>query len=319
MNLKEQILGALLSGREISGEELARRFFVSRNAVWKAVGQLRREGYEISAGTNRGYRLSAFGDRLSEAVLRHALGGERQIVFYPEIGSTNTEAKRLAEAGAPEGTLVVADMQSEGRGRRGRSFISPAGKGLYMSVILRPSAMAADAACLTAFAAVATAEAIEALVPLSVGIKWVNDLFLKGRKVAGILSEASLDLESGGLSYAVIGIGINVQSGGIPPELSEIAISLEEASGQRIDRAALCAGIVRGLEGAEAALAGGLYLPEYRRRSTVIGRRVTVLRGGEEYSATVLGIDDRAGLIVRTDEGEECVLSSGEISVRVKA
>lgn len=317
MTLRDEILGALLPGEELSGEALAKRLFVSRNAVWKAVVQLRQEGYRIEGGTNRGYRLVGGGEQLSAASLRAKLG-TRQIEYRETVDSTNRVARSMAESGAETGTVVVAGEQTAGRGRLGRTFSSRAGGGLYMSLILRPRGLAVNATLLTAYTAVAVAEALEEIAPgLIVGIKWVNDLFCRGRKLAGILCEGALDMENGQLSYVVVGVGVNLSREAIPPELAGIAVSVGELTGQEPDPAALCASIVRRLDLADGEMERKTFLAEYRRRSIVIGHEVTVCRGEERFPAEVLRIDDNAGLLVRDWSGAESVLQSGEISVRL--
>lgn len=317
MKLREEILQVLRDGGEHSGEALAERLGISRSAVWKTVKQLRRDGYAISAATRRGYRLDFAKDPLSLAILTAAMPG-RRIVYREEIDSTNAAARQLAEAGAEAGTAVIAARQTAGRGRLGRSFSSDEG-GLYMSVILRPSLGAEDAALLTAFAATAAAEAIEELVPSApeIGIKWVNDLFCRGRKLAGILCEGALSIESGGFSYVVVGIGINLRRSAIPAELSEIAIALDEICTTVPGRAALAKAILDRLAASDAALAERRFLSEYRRRSVILGREVLVVRGDERYTAVAESIDDRGALSVLDRAGERHLLSSGEVSIRL--
>ena len=227
MSTKEKLLELLEENREeyLSGEELAGTLAVSRAAVWKAVKSLQQEGYPIDAVTNRGYRLSRGGDRLSAPGIRKYLKGacrELPITVVEETQSTNTALRALAEAGAPEGTVYIAQSQTGGRGRMGRSFFSPAGTGLYLSLLLRPTTWEpARAAQLTAAAAAAMCEAIREVTGKEPGIKWVNDLLLDGKKVCGILTEASFSMESGVLEYAVLGLGVNVYppEGGFPKEL----------------------------------------------------------------------------------------------------
>ena len=188
-------------GAYISGAELAKQLSLSRTAVWKAIGQLKAEGYCIDSVTKRGYRLLVRGDVLSvESVRRYLRHREITPEVYKTISSTNTVLKARAAEGAGEGLALIAGEQTAGRGRMGRSFYSPADSGLYMSLLLRPRIAAREATGLTACAAVAVAETIEALSGRAAQIKWVNDVLLDGRKVCGILSEASLDCESGELA-----------------------------------------------------------------------------------------------------------------------
>ena len=242
MTTREKLLGLLEENREayLSGEELAKALAVSRAAVWKAVKSLQQEGYPIDAVTNRGYRLSRGGDRLSAPGIRKYLKPEYRdlpITAAEETQSTNTALRALAEAGAPEGTVYIAQGQTGGRGRMGRSFFSPAGTGLYLSLLLRPTAWEPTrAAQLTAAAAAAMCEAIRQVTGREPGIKWVNDLLLEGKKVCGILTEASFSMESGVLEYAVLGLGVNVYrpEGGFPGELEGIAGAVLESPGEDV-------------------------------------------------------------------------------------
>ena len=238
------------------------------------------------------------------------------------LPSTNTRLKEMAAAGAPHGTVLIACSQTAGRGRRGRSFFSPDGTGLYISVVLRPDLPPARAIRLTTAAAVAAAAAVEETTGRSPGIKWVNDLYLDGKKVAGILTESALTPDGGRLAYAVLGIGMNVTepAGGFPPEIADIAGAILPAPDGKSApdaRARLTASFLTHLFRLADPLADASYMEEYRRRCFVLGKEVTVLRGEETYPATALAVDDDGGLLVRRGDGTEEVLSSGEVSVRL--
>ena len=210
----------------VSGTELAKALSISRTAIWKGIEQLREEGYEIDSVTNKGYRLSSASDVLREEDVRKYLTAEGlDVRVYRSISSTNTVLKTMAEEGAPEGRCLIAGEQTAGRGRRGRSFYSPPDSGIYLSGLLRPALQAVDATSITACAAVAVAETIESLAPVKAEIKWVNDIYVDRRKVCGILTEASLDCESGQVNYLIVGIGINtrVPASDFPEELRSIA------------------------------------------------------------------------------------------------
>ncbi len=236
----------------------------------------------------------------------------RQLEVYPEVDSTGTVVRRLAAAGAPEGTVVVAGRQTAGRGRLGRQFYSPEG-GVYLSVLLRPAA-GVSPGLITSCAAVAVARAIGLHTGLPVGIKWVNDIFLHGRKVAGILAEGEL-APDGELSYVILGIGVNVAKTACPADLTHILTSLEEA-GCCPSRAALIATILEEWERAYTALPTGDFLEEYRRLSVVLGKEVTVWRGAEHFPAVAEAIDEQGQLVVRTADGL-VTLPSGEVSLRL--
>lgn len=324
MTTKEKLLGLLENHREeyLSGEELAKTLAVSRAAVWKAVKSLQQEGYPIDAVTNRGYRLSRGGDRLSAPGIRKYLEpGYRDIpiTVAEETLSTNTALRALAEAGAPEGTVYIAQGQTGGRGRMGRSFYSPAGTGLYLSLLLRPvSWKPARAAQLTAAAAAAMCEAIREVTGKEPGIKWVNDILLDGKKVCGILTEASFSMESGVLEYAVLGLGVNVYppEGGFPKELEGVAGALLDAPGEDVRSRLAGEFLNRFLAGYERP-EDRSFLDTYRRRSVAVGREVTALSNGHERRAFAYAVDDDCRLLVRYDDGTEQALSYGEIRITI--
>ena len=319
MSTKNDVLSALMAEPGgISGERLARRLNLSRNSVWKAIGQLRNEGYQIEAATNRGYRLVSAPDRVSEPEIRKWLKTEAigaRMELHESMDSSNTRAKAVAATGAPHGYLVIAESQSQGRGRFGRAFFSPEHSGVYISYVLRPTLPAEQAVMLTSMAAVAVARAIETVANVDVKIKWVNDLYINARKTCGILCEASMDFESGQLEYAVLGIGVNVAAMTFPPELSDIATSIVNECGQPVSRSRLIAEISNQLEALYPQLATGEFMAESRARSNVIGRDVTVLRGNEQFPAHVLDIDEQGRLVIQTEGGVSHV-GSGEISVK---
>ncbi len=253
---------------------------------------------------------------LTEAAIRrhlHTTTFGQALVVEPLLPSTNILARSLAENGAAEGTAVVADEQSAGRGTRSRTFFSPQG-GVYLSIILRPRAT--DAGLITSCAAVATARAIERLCPLDVHIKWVNDLYIGGRKLCGILTEAGLNSVTGAIDYVVLGIGVNVAGTRLPPSIADIATSLA-GEGYSVDRAALIAAILEEWEHAYATIATRDFLIESRRRSCVLGRMITVSHGSNPFTATAEAITDDGHLVVRTADGDCYTLSSGEVSIQL--
>lgn len=320
MTTKEKVLSVLLgSGGFVSGETLAERLGISRNSVWKAVTSLRSDGFEIEAVTNKGYILSSEGTALSEPVIRKYLPEKdsRSIYILDTVDSTNNYARKLAAEGAGHGALVTADMQTAGRGRMGRSFCSPAGGSIYMSVILRPKTDMQSSQLITSCIAAAAADAVDRVCGTDVKIKWVNDLYLNGKKICGILTEASINFESGGLDHAVAGIGINLKSvkQTFPEELLKTATSIEDETGKLPGRCRLIAEILKNIDSYMHNIESKAFLEEYRRRSFITGMRVAVSKYDEERTATALGISDNAGLIVKYDDGEEEVLNSGEARI----
>ncbi len=254
-------------------------------------------------------------DHVTEAAIRqhlHTAMFGRDLHVAAVLPSTNLTARELAQGGAPEGAVVVAAAQTAGRGTRSRSFFSPQG-GVYMSIILRPQD--ADGCLITSCAAIAVARAIERLCPLSVQVKWVNDLYVGGRKLCGILTEAGFTPDNT-LDYVVLGIGVNVAAVDFPPDIAAIAASLGN-EGCTVERAALIAAILEEWEIAYADIGSGAFLAESRARSCVLGRRVTVTRGSEQFTATARDINDRGHLLVETDDGDTVALLSGEVSIRI--
>ena len=326
MSIKSQLITLLDNSRDayISGDKLAKELSVSRNAVWKTVESLRGEGYEISAVTNKGYRLVGSGDTLSEAGISARLENANvfQVDVRKSVTSTNTLLRELAVKGAPEGYVVAAEEQTAGKGRLGRTFYSPAGHGTYFSLLLRPGSKAADAALITSAAAVATAQAIEEVIGIHVGIKWVNDLFMNEKKICGILTEASFDMESGLIESAVLGIGVNVTrpAGGYPEGIEDVAAPLTDTrTGKDGARCRLIAAALENFWAFYQDLAAREFLEEYRTRSILLGRDIYVLSRDGPLPARALSIDDDCMLVVRYETGETVTLNSGEVSVRSKA
>ncbi len=326
MNLKDQILSLLAAekGSFVSGEELAARLYVTRAAVWKSIKSLQAEGYDITAVTNKGYALAADTDLFTAATVAEKLTGaakELRFIKHPLVTSTNAIVRELADQGETEGVVVIAEEQSAGRGRRNRGFFSPANTGLYMSILLRPKYSVTDSLLLTTAAATAAALAIEAVTGKNAQIKWVNDVYLDGKKVCGILTEAALAMENGGLDYAVVGIGVNVfpPKENFPPELETVATSLfTDAKTKNSIKSRLAAEILNHFIPYYEKLTEKAFLSEYRKRSFLLGQKITVSRHNQEHTATAVAIDDHFRLIVRDENGNENALDSGEVSVRWK-
>jgi len=319
VKLKNKILYELelKRGQDVSGQLLAEKFGVSRNAVWKAVKELKSEGYRISSVTNKGYRLEASCDLLSAEGIASCLPEEYRdldIFFFSEIDSTNNEAKRMLANGYRKNAVLLADCQTEGRGRKGRLFYSPPGTGIYMTFIFHPQTNITDFILVTTAAAVAVVRAIKALTDKKPMIKWVNDIFLDNRKIGGILTEAITDFESGTVYSVLVGIGLNVSTDVFPEEIREQAGALRP---EGLTRNRLAAEIICQLLRLVRDLSNKAFLQEYKEHSLVIGKRIKCISGDTSFYALAEGIDDSGGLIVLKDDGSRQLLRSGEISVRL--
>lgn len=325
MKLKEKVL-LLLKTREgefLSGQELAEQLEVTRAGIWKVIKALQEEGYPIEAITNRGYALQSMPDILSAVGIKQELLKENQYLHVEvekQIDSTNTRLKQMVTEGEHRDMVLLAEEQTQGRGRFGRAFFSPYGTGLYMSFLLHPQLQYREGELLTISAAVAVAKAIEKISGEEAQIKWVNDIWMRGRKIAGILTEASTSLESGQLEYAIIGIGINVTepAQGFPEELKDIAHSVfPKAIKKENLRNQLAGEIINQFMSYYRKIREREFLEEYKKRSFVVGKDISVLRMGQQRNAKALEVDDQCHLKVQYEDGTIEYLSSGEVSIRV--
>ncbi|MDD3173881.1 MAG: biotin--[acetyl-CoA-carboxylase] ligase [Herbinix sp.] len=322
MEIKQQVLKILEEnrGNTINGSKLAEELFVTRSSIWKAVKALQKDGYSIKAVTNKGYCLLANNDIVSSESIIPFLKGEASnfiLDVLQTVNSTNTLGKELAAKGAREGTVIIAREQTEGRGRMGRSFYSPNSSGIYFSIILRPKLNLEDSLLITTAAAVAVAQAIETVAGVKASIKWVNDVFVEDRKVCGILTEASLNFENGGLEYAVVGIGINIETKDFPEEIHKTAGSLfsDKPSSSPVT-SMLVAEVLNNLANCMNSLTDKQYLEEYRRRSFLIGKDIIVIKGAKTIPAKAIDIDEKARLVVEYEDHTIEALNSGEVSIR---
>ena len=321
---KDQILECLRKTEGfVSGQQISDQLDLSRAAVWKAVQSLREDGYEIDSVTNRGYRLHAATARLQEREILRALGEHpwaKTVTVLSSVDSTNTLAKKLAAEGAPHGTVIMADQQTGGRGRQGRSFLSLPSVGVYLSVLLRPKTTPEGLMHLTAMTAVAACNAVEQVAGIRPGIKWTNDLVIGRKKTAGILTELSLEAESGTVDYAIIGIGVNCNhtEEDFPPDLRPIATSIRQETGKPVNRNLLAASLIRELARAEREMFSkkSAWMKAYAAGCITIGQDVKILRGGTVRFAHADGVDEDAALLVTYDDGTKAAVSSGEVSVR---
>jgi BirA family biotin operon repressor/biotin-[acetyl-CoA-carboxylase] ligase len=301
----------------VSGSELARRLGCSRAAVWKHVAALRRAGYAIAARRAAGYRLIAVPDRLGPAELAPYLTGTwRRIEWRAEVDSTQRLARELARAGAAEGTTVIAERQTAGRGRLGRQWHSPAGTNLYCSVVLRPAVALTAVPSLALVAGLAVADAVREAAGVAAMLKWPNDVQVGGRKVAGILME--LDAEVERVQVVVAGIGVNLNLAELPDDLAATATSLRLATGGPVDRAAFTGRLLAALEERyRRFLAGGFAAmrSEWEACSALTGKEVRVTAPEGEVAGRVLGVDDDGALRLAGPRGEVRVVA-GEVTLR---
>lgn len=320
--MKEEILRLLRSADGyISGQELCNRFGVSRTAVWKAINQLKEAGYEIEAQQNKGYRLMAAPDLMTEAEIKSLMHTEwvaKEVLYFDTIDSTNTKAQELAEKGYPSGTLVVADKQESGKGRRGRSWVSPSGTGIFMTLMIKPDINPNNASMLTLVAALAVAKAITSVTGEEAMIKWPNDIVVNGKKVCGILTEMNAQFDY--INHIVVGIGINVHNESFPEEISQMASSLMiEEGGKRFHRAQIIAETMSYFEQYYDTFLKtqdlSALVREYDELLVNRNKSVRVLDPKEPFDGKAMGITPKGELIVDTWESRKLV-SSGEVSVR---
>lgn len=322
MDIKQQVLKILEEnrGNAVNGAKLADELFVTRSSIWKAVKTLQKDGYCIHAVTNKGYCLLTNNDIVSSESIAPFLKGEASnfiLDVRQSVTSTNTLAKEMATRGAKEGTVLIAREQTQGRGRLGRSFYSPNSSGIYFSIILRPKLSIQDSLLITTATAVAVAQAIETVAGVKASIKWVNDIFVADKKVCGILTEASLNFENGGLEYAVVGIGINLEVKDLPEEISQIAgaIFTYKPSNAPVT-SILVAEVLNNISTCMNSLTDKKYLDEYRSRSFLIGKNILVLKGAQTIPAKAIDIDEKASLVVEYENHTREALISGEVSIR---
>ena len=320
--MKEEILRLLRSADGyISGQELCNWFGVSRTAVWKAINQLKEAGHEIEAQQNKGYRLMAAPDLMTEAEIKSLMHTEwvaKEVLYFDTIDSTNTKAQELAEKGYPSGTLVVADKQESGKGRRGRSWVSPSGTGIFMTLMIKPDINPNNASMLTLVAALAVAKAITSVTGEKALIKWPNDIVINGKKVCGILTEMNAQFDY--INHIVVGIGINVHNESFPEEISQMASSLMiEAGGKRFHRAQIIAETMSYFEQYYDTFLKtqdlSALVREYDELLVNRNKSVRVLDPKEPFDGKAMGITPKGELIVDTWESRKLV-SSGEVSVR---
>lgn len=323
-NLKENIISILESnkGLFISGEKLANDLNVSRAAVWKVIKSLKNEGYDILSVSNKGYALSKETDILSSKIIKDNMPKYRDkfnFVIYKTVESTNIVARGMAMNGADSGTVVIAEEQTSGYGRNGKSFFSPYGTGIYMSIILnlKKEKKIFNSSFITTATAMAVSKSIEEISNENTQIKWVNDVFINGKKVCGILTEGAFSFEDGKLDYAVIGIGINVNfpKNGFPEEINNIAVSINKMQNNKDIRNILIAKILERMY--EYYFNNVAFYDEYKKRSFLIGKKVSLNIDNEEHIVKVLDIDKTFALVAEFQDGKIDRIVSGSVNHRV--
>lgn len=321
---REKVLTYLMNNRGyISGQKISEELNISRAAVWKVIRQLKDEGYVIESATNKGYCLISVPDMLSKDEIEKYLGsdmGDSTIIILDEVDSTNTYCKRLAGEGAKAGTVVIAEKQTGGKGRRGKSFSSPKGLGLYLSVILRPDRQPGETLHLTSVFIEAACDAVENACGIRPQIKWTNDLVIGKKKISGTLTEMSIEAESGHIDYVVLGTGINCNQAlsDFPDEIQDMASSLGMETGENVSRNRLAAELIKQFKIASDTLftEKKSWMERYKKDCITLGKDVKIITGDKTEYAHVDDIDEDGCLLVTYLDGQKGKVFSGEVSVR---
>lgn len=319
--MKEEILNFLRSNPDyVSGEEISRILGVSRTAVWKHINGLKDEGYSIESSSKKGYRLTKSPDILSYEELKEQLNTKyigRKILYLEEATSTNDVAREYAERGEPEGFSVIAEVQTKGRGRMGRKWITPGNDSIAVTMLLRPQISPWMAPSITPVLAVSIVEALRETTGLEAGIKWPNDIVLNRKKLCGILTEMNAEVDM--VKHIIIGMGLNVNQESFPEEIEGVATSLREYSGRNHDRRTILSGILNRFEvNYEAFKREGIkpFIGALKKYSVLIGSIVTVATLNEEYEAEAVDIDSDGSLIVSLADGSRKRIISGDVSIK---
>ena len=323
MNVKEQVLNQLEKnkGEYISGGSLSEELSVSRNAIWKAIQSLIKDGYLIESKSRKGYLLQEDSDILSAQSINKYLKNNLDIKVIPTCSSTNDMLVDLAHDGAKEGTVIISTEQTKGKGRTGKSFYSPKDTGVYISILLRPDTSPEDSLYFTTIAAVATAKAIESVSDKKADIKWVNDVYIEEKKVSGILTEAALSMEMNKLDYAVVGIGINITppKGGFPKDIKKIATTVfDKKADSKNKTSILVANLLDYYMDYYKSNDMKSHLKEYINRSNIIGKNIEIEKGNMKIKARAIDIDSECRLKIKDEEGKVSLLSYGEVSIDIQ-
>lgn len=322
--MKEEIINLLKENENnfISGEKISSSLGVTRAAIWKYIKAIKEDGYNIESVTRKGYRLISSPDLLSFEEISPNLNTKfigRNIIYVDSLDSTNSKAKELAREDAVEGTVIISEEQIKGRGRLGRNWVSPKYKGIWMSVILRPDIEPMNVAGITQVAAAAICKAVRDM-GIETYIKWPNDIILNSKKVCGILTEMSGEINK--VNYVIVGIGmnVNIEEDEFPEEVKAVATSLKIEQGKSIKRKELVARILNNLEELyeEVTEKDSIHdsIELCRKYSILIGKEVRIINRGKEVIARAIGLSNEGKLIVRYEDGKEDEIISGEVSVR---
>ncbi len=319
--MKDKVLSFLIEQSDyISGEEISQNLGVTRACIWKAVKKLQDEGYVIESSTRKGYKLIERPNVITSLEVREIISSKifgKHIEYFNAVNSTNEKAKELATNGAVEGTVILADKQVSGKGRLGRGWSSPSKTGIWMSVILKPCILPQSASQITLIAGLCMCEAIQAVTGLEAKIKWPNDIVVNGKKVCGILTEMSAEIER--INYIVLGIGVNVNQKAFP-EYLPYATSLMIEGKKEYQRKYIIKDFLERFEKAYAAFCETenlvAILERYERNCITLGKSVKIIEQKGEYIAQAIGITSDGSLQIVTQEGEERTVVSGEVSVR---
>ena len=324
MSTKDQLLLYLKEnqGNWVSGELISNNLSVSRSAIWKHIRKLKEEGYVIESATKKGYLLSKASDPITADEIRECLCtkvfGKKNIIYLKETDSTNTRAKELAAQGAPEGTLIIAEKQTKGRGRRGRSWFSPPGGGIYCSLILRPTMQPGETPRITLMTAVVLAETLLSMMKLKLRIKWPNDILVDGKKLAGILTEISTEMDA--VNYIIVGLGLNVntQFGKFPSEIKGNATSILIENGKQFPRVKLIQHYLKLYEQYYDMFKKNDFEPimnRWRELADIIGKQIRVDVIGKTHIGKVIDVDNDGVLILKDDQGKLQRIFSGDVTL----
>lgn len=322
--MKEKILKLLKdSGNDfVSGQKISEELGVSRAAIWKYMNVIKEDGYDIEAISRKGYRMISLPDILTFEEIKNFLNTEyigRNVIYYDSIGSTNSRAKELAESGQEHGTVIISEEQTLGRGRLGRNWVSPKYKGIWMSIILRPDIITENISQITLLGAAAVQKAIMKM-GIKTSIKWPNDIVLNSKKVCGILTEMSGEVDH--INYLIMGIGINVnlEEEDLPEELKDVATSLTLGSGKYVERKLLLANVLNIFEELYSDFVQNGNIKETidicRENSMLIGKEIQLINRGKVTTAKAIDISDQGELVIENNQGIVEYVFSGEVSVR---